>query len=247
MSLLGTLGKLALGLVPGGGTAATVANLVGAGLDAAGNIEKGREAGRASDNANTMNQDVLRQRAAQDFEGNVENRAGIDLQQRKFAQDSQSDAFKKAILSSVMQNLKDVKLNMPKNIPVFDFGNGLRPSALGSQGLDAAKVMQQLAMEKLMNGEKFDAMPALQQFQPSALKSGGKLDTILGIAGATGNVLDQLGAASKGNEQDTLIKRLLAAQKQQQPAGDVPTTLTNPSGMFGGAGVPLASDQYLFH
>lgn len=237
MNFWGSIGKGLKGLLTGGSNKSWADNLPGlvsAGASAVGAIQTGREKGRAAENAGIVTQDQQRQKAAQDFEDNLLRRGELDLTRRKFSRDSENDSVQRALASSLLKNLVDVKLTMPKDVPVFDFGGGLRPSALGSGGREVGDLMYQKAMQRLMDGEKFEDLPELSKFDPTALKQGGVLDAVLGGVGMAGRVGDQLYNMREADNQNTLIKRLLAQLGQQRQVPQVvPTDLTG-EGLFGG-------------
>jgi hypothetical protein len=180
----------------------------------AGGAQKGREA------QNTAAQDAAQfaQRENAAKESSLMGRAGLDLQQRGFTQQSQGDAYQKALKSALAMNMKDVTLDMPSRISKFNFSGGLRPSALGAEGKAAAGELNKQAMLKLMNGEKFDALPAYQGTAAPKYKGPGVLENLAGVAGLAGNTINTaLGAQEDRGNLQKYIAAIEALTKQGQP------------------------------
>jgi hypothetical protein len=96
------------------------------------------------------------------------SRQELDAQQRQFGFNSQldagrfgieqdtanrslqSDAMRKALLSSIGTNMKDASFSRPDGVPTMSMSGGFRPSALGEQGQAASQTMHQQAMRQLM-------------------------------------------------------------------------------------------------
>jgi hypothetical protein len=184
-------------------------NAIGAGLSTAGNMAKGREAGRQSEFQNSV----------------IRNQQ--DLRQRDFANESQSDAYHKAMISALGMNVQDASITRPAGVPDTAMRGGLRPSALGTEGRAAAGMLHGKAMERLQNGEKFDKL---------ADTKGNWIDTALGTAGMIGGGLDNYGARQSADEQNSLIRDLLKSAGVAPPpenagsAGSVTAQTVPPPG-----------------
>ena len=210
-------------------------------IGTAGDVATGIEEGRAKDRSNQNDFNVVQDRnkivANQNYEDALLGRAGLDLKQRQFSQDSQNNAYKNAIRSALGMNLQDVTLGgVPKDVPVIEFKGGLRPSAMGPQGRAAAALLNQKAMASLMNGETFDPLPAIRDFTPSDYKKGGVLDDILGgigTVGKAGDIWKERGRADENQSWiDKLKEEIMKANQPKQPAPGTPdgVLMTGPDG-----------------
>jgi len=219
-----TLGKIGLatagiaGTPFSGGTslAATLPMIAGT---AASSIASGIQANREKKNKNAADQAAFNLQERNAAENALQNRAGIDLQQRAFSQGAQTDAYKKALQSALAMNVQDAKISRPPGMNQFNFTGGLRPSALGEQGKLAAETMNKLAMEKLMNGEKFAPLPALERTAAPEYKNAGFWENLMGGIGAVGNAVS--GAQSLGQQNDfqsKITKAIEGLSKPQLPS-----------------------------
>jgi hypothetical protein len=171
-----------------------IGNAVQAGAGVAGDLAKGREAGRQSEFQNSV----------------VRNQQ--DLRQRQFANESQSDAFHKSMLGALGMNVQDASINRPDGVPNTSMSGGLRPSALGMEGRAAAGMLHGQAMKRLHDGEKFDKL---------ADTKGNWIDTTLGTIGAIGKGLDGFEARNTADEQNSMIRDMLkkAGDQSSSTAG----------------------------
>lgn len=189
------LGKISKGL----GAVAPVASGIAAGQ------QKGREA------TNTAAQDAanFKLKESGQNEAGLENRAQLDLKQREDARTGQGDAYKKALQSALAMNMQDAKISgLDPSIPMVHFSGGARPSAIGAEGKAAAGALNKQAMERLLAGEKFDALPALERTGAPEFKQPGALENIAGGVGMAGNAISSVNAA---NEQKTYQQKILDA------------------------------------
>jgi hypothetical protein len=154
-----------------------------------------------------------------DHENALMGRQELDLRQRNEGRTAQSDAYLKALKSALVMNMRDASFSRPEGIPNISFSGGARPSALGAQGKEAASVLNNQALQSLMGGSKFDALPALEKFSPSALPKAGLLEKITGAAGMIGGALKGAQATAKQNETESIIKRLLEQAQADAGAG----------------------------
>lgn len=218
-----TGGASLAGLGLGGALKAAAPALIGgvaSGL--AGGMQKGREA----ENAANFNAAEFAQRENAMKEAAGMNRAQMDLARRGFSQQSQGDAYQKALKSALALNLKDASINLPSRIPKFNISGGLRPSAIGAEGQAAAGELNKQAMTKLMGGEQFDALPAYQGTAAPEYRKPGFLENLTGTIGlGAGAVNSALGAAEdRNNFQQYIdaIQKLSQQRQQQQPMTEVP-------------------------
>ncbi len=82
-------------------------------------------------------------------------RANLDLERRGDDRTSQTDAYKKALMSALAMNMQDAKFSRNGyNSPVANvtFAGGARPSAIGPQGQEAAGLLNRQALLSLMEG-----------------------------------------------------------------------------------------------
>lgn len=204
--------KGAAGFIPG------VGPLISAGLNAAGGVSRGMQSGREAENAaaNEAMRFALNEREG--AEQALQGRGALDLRQREFAQGSQTDAFKKALSSAILKNLQDVSVNRPQGVPTIAFKGGLRPSAMGTEGREAASLMNKLAMEKLASGEKFAALPPIQRLQAPEYKKPGFWENFLGGAGAVGNAISGAQSMQDQNDFRKRIEEAIAALTNKKSA-----------------------------
>lgn len=188
------------------------------GMDVAGSLEKGREAGRADENKFNLTQDQTRMQAMSDKERAIVERAKLEMAQKQDQRTAQSDSFQKVLRGQLAHNLQDVGVNRPYGVPTVEYSGGLRPSAIGEEGRNAGELLSKQAMLSLMNGEQFTPLPGMESFTPSDMKKGNALDTILGTVGTVGGVIDKREASQKADQQTQLIQELLKQAQQTTAA-----------------------------
>lgn len=189
-----------------------------AGTTAMGAAAAGREAGRETETNNLVTQDQQRLQAQIAAENAKQGRAEIDITRRKDTREASSDAYKNALRSSLALNTKDVTATRPTGVPNISFSGGGRPSALGAQGRQAAEIMNQRSLERLLNPEAYAAMDPLETFTPSALPKPTGVDTALGVGGAIGKALEAFQTSQTAQKQNGLVAELI--RRSQQEAGD---------------------------
>lgn len=182
----------------------------------AGSMAAGREAGRSQQNANTITRDTQTANNAANFEKAIEARAALEMAQKQDARAAMNDAYKNALRSSLLQNIKDASFNRPKGVPTIAMGGGLRPSALGPGAQQAAQLMEQRALNALMSGEKYADLPAVEKTGLSPLARPSGVDTALGLAGSVGKALTAVQNQRAQDAQTSLVQKLL--QQSQQAA-----------------------------
>ena len=214
MGFLSGLGKI-LGIAGGAafapftGGASLIPSLISAGGSVASGLAGGAQKGREAQNTAAQDAALFAQRENAAKENSLMGRAGLDLQQRGFGQQSQSDAYKKALMSALAMNMQDSQVSgVPKGIPVINFSGGMRPSAIGAEGKAAAGELQKQAMLKLMNGEKFDPLPAYQGTAAPVYKKPGLFENIMGGIGLGANAISGINAQ---NQQSDFQKKIMDA------------------------------------
>jgi hypothetical protein len=94
-------------------------------------------------------------------------RGVLDLRQRDEARTEQDDAYKMAIRAALAKNMRDASFSRPEGIPNISFSGGARPSALGVEGRDAAALMSNLAMRRLMEPKPMADLPPIERVKLS--------------------------------------------------------------------------------
>lgn len=186
------------------------------GLSLAGSLAKGKEAGRAGQNDAAQARAEFALRQALGNENAVQGRARLDLESRELSRKFQNEDFRNALLGAYGKNVQDVSMVRPKGIPTMSFTGGARPSALGAEGRTAADVMYRKAMEHVLTGENFDALPPIERVAAPEYKGPGTMENILGIAGAGGEVMNRLTAQRQAEEQSRFFRDLMAKMNGPQ-------------------------------
>lgn len=186
-------------------------------------VASGMQKGREAENAAARDAATFALREREGNEQALQNRAGLDLRQREFAQGSQNNAYRNAIRSAIAKNLQDVTLGgVPKGVTPVSYGGGLRPSALGPEGREAADVMNRKAMMSLMNGEKFNPLPAIERTAAPAFKKAGKWENILGGAAVGTSALAGYNAQKEQSDfQQKLMDAINAISNPQTPGAPI--------------------------
>lgn len=221
--LMSTIGK---GLSSG----STLSKIAGVAGPLASGIASAAGKGRAEENAAASDVAAFKLKESQDNETNLENRAGLDLKQRQFGIDSNNNAFKNAMRSAVAKNIQDVNYSAPKGVTIPTVTGGMRPSAMGPEGRAAADTMNSQAMLSLMNGEKFDPLPALERTSAPTFKGSGAVENIAGAVGMGANAVNGANAAAKQSDFQTKIMdaiKQLSAQPPRTAVGTRPS-VTDP-------------------
>ena len=189
-----------------GGTAATSAGLLGrlggalktsqglstamrAGGAMASGAAEGAEQDRLAGVQYGLGRDRLGLDAADQFEDAVQSRGRLDLDQRKFGQDSQNNAFTNAMRAAFVNNYQPAA--RPAGVPTINFGSaGYSPNERGN----AAELERQATL-KLLEGEKFDPLPELKPYglsSPTTMPGSSTREKLLGILGIGGTALGSL-------------------------------------------------------
>ena len=215
-------GQIAANLAKDPSTWAAVAGSLGAGMGA----------GRQEENAARVGQADFGQSEAQRVENALMNRGQLDLQQRQFGLTSQNNAYRNALLSSLMKNMKDVSMARPEGIPTMSFSGGARPSAFGAEGKAAAEAMNRRAMEALINGEKFAELPGIERVAAPEFRGSGVTENILGGFGAFGKAVEGQNAKNQQTSYQNRVLEALAKLSEGTGASapnPTATPLTNPA------------------
>jgi hypothetical protein len=118
----------------------------------------GASAANRGEQANQQfNRDQLLTTQARDAANNSLQRGQLELDTQKADRESQADAYIKALRSALAMNMKDVQFSREgfrSPVSNISFNGGMRPSAIGQQGIDAATELNRQAMLRLIDGDK---------------------------------------------------------------------------------------------
>lgn len=138
-----------------------------------------------------LEREQLASQQGANFETAQQQRARLLMDQQTQERTLQTDAYRKALMGALGQNVQDVSFgagegpatrpNFNTNVPNVAFSGGLRPSALGTGGKEAAAALRAQAMQALLNPE---ARPTLDPYQQTVIGSGGKKMTTMGTPGS---------------------------------------------------------------
>jgi hypothetical protein len=198
MSFLGTLGKFlgpaaGIAAAPFTGGASLIPTILGGAGAAVGAMGQGAAENRGAKTAAQLDRDVLAQRSASDYEQALENRAKLEMDRRTADAKARQDAFVQSLRSALALNFSPAA--RPEGVANISFvGKGI-----GEQGQAAAAEMSRQAMLRLLNGEKFDPLPAVERFTPSALPQASTWEKVAGILAPS---LTAAGAIAKAANRD---------------------------------------------
>lgn len=161
----------------------------------------------------------------------------LDLDQRRYLDESEERNANNAVAASLLRGLQDVNIGAPSQVPRANITGGLRPSAIGDRD-EIGRVMYQTSMERLLDpmgaggieqadGTRVGAgsgdrnLPSIPYLPPvSAVPQPGGLDTALGLI--------DLAGAGIGFLSDQ--RRNAASTPLTQPGGTVyPNAPVNPN------------------
>ena len=205
MSIWSRIGKGLLAAAPivaapftaGTSLSALPAVLGGAGA-VVGALGQGAAQNRGAQTAATLDRDVIAQKAAAEYENAQQNRAKLDLDQREEAARLQSDAWKKALQSSLALNWSPA--TRPQGVANISFvGKGI-----GEQGKTAAEALNRAVTLKLLEGEKFKDLPALERFTPSELPKASTWEKIANILGPSLSIAGKLVKSKQDDDEGTV-------------------------------------------
>jgi len=225
MGFWGSLLKDAVGFIPGVGPALSM------GLDMAGSVGKGMEAGREKSNVAAQDASTFQLREAQGAEGAVQNRAQIEVQQKRLADELLRNQAKSALQAAFAKNVQDVGVSGQRpGTNVINFSGGARPSAMGQEGRDAASVLYDKSLEGMKNGPGFSPLTPIERVQPAAYKTPGFFENLLGTAGTIGKGITGLQDRHAADDTQGLIAKLLEGLQAPGQAG-VSGTTPGPTGI----------------
>jgi len=220
-----------------------IAPYVSAGGQVAGAIGAGRTAGRAQENAQTMNRDEAEldryriEQLAKMSAANLTEEATQDRADRQLT--NAKDRAQQVGLGDLMANVQDVEIGgLPSYINQVKFSGGLRPSALGPMSRQAGTNLAQQALQAQMTGSDIPDLPDVSQLgtdapEQSALQESGKLDSILSALGMAGMPFQAYEEMQRRKAEETRLR--LASQGGQQRQAElltpaqVPTSLLKPT------------------
>jgi hypothetical protein len=184
---------------------------------AAGSMAAGKSAGRAQTNAHNVDTDHMGLQAQGQEEVAAQGRARIEMDQKEAQRAALNDAYKNAMRSSLAMNMQDSSVGpLPKGVPSIAFSGGSRPSAIGSQGKAAASAMNNSAMQSLLNPDELTRLAPQKHFSATPMQEAGLMENAMGMAGMVGSGVDQYKARQADSENQSIIKQLIAAQRDQQ-------------------------------
>ena len=168
------------------------------------------------DAASRMNDQRLSQYGQQ--QGAQFNLGALDLNRKQFDESSEAARMKRALLGSLLGNLKDSNVSVA-GIPQASVTGGIRASALGQGGQDIAKLMMEMALAKAKAGNTYEGgqiLDAPQLQDTGAMRQGG--NKFLNALGMIGSAVGGVGSAMGG-------------MRGAQPSQGVSSMVTNPSNM----------------
>ncbi len=189
------VGKGALGLIPGG-------NIASAAFDIGGSLLSGgaKAAGANRSEKDLFNQNADRSRVTargQDIQ-NEQAKADLALRGQTQTRSNADDDYRQALRSALAMNIKDAAFSRPQGVANISFTGGGRPSAIGTQGRAAAEVMNNLALQRLMNPETQPQIAAVEKFAASEPTKASFWEKLAGPLGA-----GMTAVASLGNKSST--------------------------------------------
>jgi hypothetical protein len=189
-SSLANLGKTALNFVPGGGIVNTALDIGGGllsgGADAAGKNRSEKDLFNQNKDRNTLTA------RGQDI-SNEANRADVALKGQTQARNNSEADYMQALRAALAMNMKDASFSRPQGVANISFSGGARPSAMGAQGREAASVMNNLALQRLMNPETQPQIAAVEKFAASEPTKASFWEKLAGPLGAGMTAVASLG------------------------------------------------------
>lgn len=105
--------------------------------------------------ANRQESDLVSRQFTQDQMNREHDIANLDLRRRDEDRTAMNDAYLNALRSALASNMQDMSFDrsgFKSDVADVSFSGGMRPSALGSQGRQAAEAMNARALRQLMEG-----------------------------------------------------------------------------------------------
>lgn len=163
---------------------------------------KGKEQERMTAADYALQRDRLGLTGYGQYENALQDRAKLDLLQRQFAQDSQKNAFQNALRSSLVGGWAPA--TRPSGVANISFvGKGFNtPTAQA-----ASSEMDRQSLIKLLDGEKFDALPSLSPYHfssPEQMPGASTTEKMMGILGLVGTAAGPLLGTLLGGKKPVL-------------------------------------------
>jgi len=218
----------------------------------AGGIGAGRTAGRAQENAATMNRDQAAQERWQNEQQARLNAALLTENATKDRADrtltNAQDRAKQVAWGDALANIQDAEISgLPSYIPKINISGGLRPSMFGPAARESGRNLAQQAMAAQLSGSDIPDLPDVSGLggnapELSPLQEGGKLDSILNMAGYASLPFQAYEERQRQQQERARLEREEARRatlEAQQRAAllapqEVPTSLVSRTGLFGG-------------
>jgi len=201
----------ALGMAAKIGTLASVAgNTIGA---------MGKQAAENRYAQDQRNADYFN--AAARHAGNMVN---AEVNQRQDARTAQNNAYQNALRAALAQNMQDVSIDRSQfrsNVPNISFSGGLRPSAIGPLGRQAAALMAQQSMQQLQNPQPYMKLPTLAFPEQSKASFWEKLSGPLAFGLTAGGLVAQGIDANNQAKGNTGLSTLPPGAQWQSPVFDM--------------------------
>lgn len=167
-----------------GAGAGAASKILGAVGGAASGAADAAAANRGEETRTLLTRDSLGMQAARDFENAQQNRAKLQLDQQDAARTSETDAYKKALKSALAMHMQDVSVNRPDGVPMIRFSGGARPSAIGPEGREAAALLNNKALQRLMgDGDPRMELAPLEKYRMADAPRPGFAERVAGPAG----------------------------------------------------------------
>ena len=206
-SSLGKIGKIAAPIaasfIPGVGPIA--GKLLGGAGEIAGSLAEGAAANRTEADKRSLDQDRTRVTDEISLRNAELERAKLPSDLRTNEDAQARNAYKDALKASLARNMQDVSFGpRPKGVPTMSFSGGSRPSAIGEGGRKAAEIMENQALQRLLNPEARVAMSPLERVKMSEAQKAGMMEKILGPLGmglnVAGKFADGMGPSAKASD-----------------------------------------------
>lgn len=155
--------------------------LLGLALPAAGKLLSGGSKGMQTSRENENVGNIARDRTALDAVGEreraLEERAMLELKQRELDAKTRADGYGQTLRSQYAQSWSPA--SRPSRVPQTSGGFNTVPQSTR----DFAAQYEQQAMARALQGQKFDALPPVERFVPTAVKQPSLWEKITGAAG----------------------------------------------------------------
>lgn len=157
---------------------------------------QGSAQGRAAEANLLMQQGNLAQQGYATQQAAQTNAGQLDLSRKGFTEQARGGRAKQAMIGDILSRMQDVQINVP-GIQTAQISGGLRPSALGAGGRQAAMEMMKQAMAAQTAGDTFSGGQVLQAPKAPTMPKAGRWEKIAGILGTVGNLAGAAGLMQK--------------------------------------------------